>query len=206
MSTRSLVFLASFVAAACAHHSGGPGTAHGNDVILGMMGIPEFSKSASTCPSRNGEGDIKLTFANGKDRVKGHCKGGLKVGDWKAWYENGAVVWKASFDERGLLTGGFTSWYPNDEKMAEVDYKEGLADGKMKAWHFNGKKRAEGEYQGGKKQGCWETWHDNGQKASKGTYSDDAQVLTWLSWTPSGAKSKQELGGEAAHGKCLITF
>jgi antitoxin component YwqK of YwqJK toxin-antitoxin module len=76
----------------------------------------------------------------------------------------------------------------------------------MKAWWYNGEKRMEGDFVGGKKNGCWETWHENGQKESKGTYSDDQQVSTWLAWTSSGAKSKQKLGGNAAHGSCLITF
>jgi hypothetical protein len=31
-------------------------------------------------------------------------------------------------------------------------------------------------------------------------------VKTWLHWTETGTKSKQELGGEAAHGACLITL
>jgi antitoxin component YwqK of YwqJK toxin-antitoxin module len=193
--------------AGCTHHSGSPGTPHGNDLILGPMGIPEFSTSSSParCPSPNGEGKVKLTFGNGKDRVKGECKGGVMVGDWKAWYENGAVVWKASFKD-GLLVGVFTSWHSNDEKMARVTFHAGVADGGFKAWHYNGQKRAEGDYVGGKKNGCWETWHDNGQKATKGAYADDQQVLTWLTWTPTGSKSKQELGGEATHGKCLITL
>src|SRR5258708_5292128 len=122
MCTMRLVLIC-LLLAGCPHHSGAPGTPHGNELILGAMGIPEFSTSPNRCLSSNGEGHIKLTFDNGKDRVKGECKGGVMVGDWKAWYDNGAVVWKASF-KGGMLDGGFTSYHPNDEKMAEVDYRE----------------------------------------------------------------------------------
>ena len=44
--------------AGCPHHSASPGTQHGNELILGAMGIPEFSTSANRCPSQNGEGKI----------------------------------------------------------------------------------------------------------------------------------------------------
>lgn len=190
---------------ACPHHNGPPGTPHGNEIILGAAGIPAFPTERYRCPTPSGEGDIKLTFDNGKTRIKGECRGGVMVGTWKAWYQNGAKVWVASF-KHGMLDGDFTSWHPNDNKQAEVTYREGLAVGTMKAWWYNGEKRMEGDFIAGRKNGCWETWHDNGQKASKGTYSDDAQVSTWLAWTASGAKSKQKLGGNAAHGSCLITF
>src|SRR4051812_19196589 len=96
--------------AGCPHHSGSVGQSHGNDIVLGAMGSPEFATSPSRCPSQNGEGHVKLTYGNGKDRVKGECKGGVMVGDWKAWYDNGAVVWKATFHS-GMLDGNFTSWY-----------------------------------------------------------------------------------------------
>ena len=202
---KAWIVAVSLLLVACHHHAGPPGTPHGNDLILGSMGIPEFSTTANRCPSANGEGHIVLTFPDGQKRVKGDCKGGVMVGDWKAWYQNGAVVWEASL-KSGLLDGSFVSWHPNDQKMAQVHYADGAATGTLKAWWYNGKKRAEGDYVGGKKNGCWETWHDNGQKATKGAFSDDAQVLTWLGWTPTGDKRKQELGGEAAHGKCMITL
>ncbi len=32
------------------------------------------------------------------------------------------------------------------------------------------------------------------------------ELETWLHWTASGEKSKQKLGGNAAHGACLITL
>src|SRR5260221_8142448 len=98
--------LALLLLAGCPHHSGSQGQSHGNDLILGAMGIPEFSTSPNRCPSGNGEGKIKLTYSNGKDRVKGECHGGVMVGDWKAWYDNGAIVWKAQFHS-GMLDGDF---------------------------------------------------------------------------------------------------
>jgi antitoxin component YwqK of YwqJK toxin-antitoxin module len=192
--------------AACPSHHGSLGQAHANDIILSKEGIASFVGSPNRCPGPNPDGEIKLTYDNGKNRVKGECRGGVMVGGWKAWYDNGAVVWEASFNKGGLLDGELTSYYANDQKMARVGYREGVPEGKFDAWWFNGKKRIEGEFVGGKKNGCWETWHENGQKASKGTYADDRQVLTWLNWTPSGQKSKQSLGGEAAHGSCLITI
>jgi hypothetical protein len=204
---RTLIVVSATLLTACPRpHYGPPDTPHGNDILLDAYGLPATPTSQFRCPSQAaGEGEIKLTFGDGKTRVKGECRGGLMVGTWKAWYQNGAKVWEATF-KHGVLDGEFESWHPNDQKQAQLTYREGRGQGTFKAWWYNGEKRAQGDFLAGQKNGCWELWHDNGQKAMKGTYSDDQQVETWLSWTASGQKSKQKLGGTAAHGACLITF
>src|SRR5688500_16329815 len=92
------------VLAACKSHHGDLSTLHGNDVQLSRDGIASFPAQPNRCPGQNGEGDIKLTYDNGEKRVKGTCKGGVMVGDWKGWYQNGAVVWKGYFQD-GFLHG-----------------------------------------------------------------------------------------------------
>jgi antitoxin component YwqK of YwqJK toxin-antitoxin module len=204
MCAKTIIFfaVATTALAGCPkRHTGGPGTPHGNNLLLSRTGYPSFANQANRCPSRNGEGSIELSFDSGGKRVKGKCAGGIMVGDWKAWYTNGAVVWKASF-KHGLLHGTFRSWHANDNKMAIAHYSEGIADGSIETWHHNGKKREKGKYLGGKPAGCWTTWHDNGEKASKGAYNNGAKVGTWTYWTASGSKRKEKLGGETAQGKC----
>lgn len=200
----ALLLLLALASPAC-RHVGGPNVRHGNDLMLDQHGLPAFSGSAQRCPSSNGEGAIQLAYANGETRLKGTCQGGLMFGAWKAWWDNGALVWKADF-EHGRLTGTFKAFHANDEKMAVATFREGRPEGDFTAWWPNGRKRMQGQYVGGRMNGCWESWHENGQVAEKGTYADDKPVLTWLAWTPSGEKSKQTFGGEASHGKCLITF
>ena len=187
-------------------HTGTLATRGSNQIILGRSGIPEFPGSVNRCPNGNGEGEILKTWDNGKKLVKGTCKGGLMVGGWKSFYENGALEWEAQIDGAGQLTGTFKSFYANDQKRAVVGFQEGFPAGEFKGWHFNGAVSAKGEYAGGKRNGCWETWHDNGQKESKGTYENGAQVVTWLYWTATGEKRKEKLGGTPTHGECLLTL
>ncbi|MEZ4366722.1 MAG: toxin-antitoxin system YwqK family antitoxin [Kofleriaceae bacterium] len=204
--TRTTLALSILLVAGCTKHNGTPTTPHGNDLLLSREGIASHGGGGvHRCPSRNGEGDIKLNFASGNKRVKGTCKGGVMVGDWTAWYDNGAVVWEASFKD-GLLHGDFTSYWANDQKRAEVEYANGVPHGDFEAWYFNGEKMAEGKYLAGKRNGCWETWHDNGEKATKGTYSDDRQVLTWLKWTPGGDKLASGDGRRRNNRRCLVVL
>lgn len=202
LSTIAVIAVAAAALPGCPkRHTGGPNTPHGNNLLLSRTGYPSFSNQAKRCPSRNGDGSIELSFDSGGKRVKGKCAGGLMVGDWKAWYTNGAVVWKASF-KHGMLDGKFQSWWANDNKRAEVRYREGVADGDVRTWHHNGKKWEKGQFVGGKRAGCWTTWHENGEKASKGAYNGGTKVGTWTYWTASGKKRKEKLGGETAQGKC----
>ena len=192
------------VVGGCAHN-GNLSTPSSNAIILGRTGVPEFA-DPNKCPMPNGEGAMKKTWDNGETMFKGKSKAGLMVGPWAAFYEYGAKDWEATFDGSGKITGEFKSYYANDAKRAKVPFKDGAAEGKYEAWHLNGEVQAKGQYVGGKKNGCWETWFDNKQQESKGTYSDDAKVLTWLYWTATGDRRKDKVGGEAAHGQCLITL
>jgi antitoxin component YwqK of YwqJK toxin-antitoxin module len=182
-------------------HTGGPETPSGNDLLLNRIGYPSHVTSPQRCPSPNGEGKIELSFSNGQRRVGGECRGGVMVGDWEAWYTNGATVWKSSF-QHGLLQGKFRSWHANDEKMVEVAFDKGVPHGKLRAWWRNGKKRAQGEFAAGQMIGCWESWHDNGQKESKGAYAEGRKVKDWTYWSATGQKREERLGGDASQGKC----
>lgn len=202
----SIALIALPLGAGC-RHVAGPGVRHGNDLLFNPAGLlhPGHLQGPMKCARKLGEGKIRLTFPNGKKRLVGHCRGGLRVGHWKAYYNNGAVAWKATY-ENGRFVGTLKIYHPNDRKLAVMRFQDGALNGSYKAWWRNGKLRAKGSFVANKRNGCWETWHQNGQKASKGTYSDDQKVLSWVYWTASGAKRKDKLGGEALHGRCLLVF
>ncbi len=184
-----------------------PNTRHGNHLLFNPAGTLHGGHldGPEKCSRKMGEGKIRLSFRNGKKRLVGHCRGGLRVGRWKAWYNNGALAWKATY-RHGLIEGKLKIYHPNDRKLAVLRFDKGALNGRYKAWWRNGHIRAKGKFVANKRNGCWETWHKNGQKASKGTYADDRKVLTWLYWTSSGRKRKEKLGGEAKHGRCLLVF
>ena len=106
-------------ASAC-KHTGDLRTRDDGYLALDNDGVPRGGVEYR-CPSNNGEGQIRLTHANGKKRLEGECKGGVMVGRWKGFYENGATAWKAAF-EHGRLAGRFESSYANDKRRAEVDF------------------------------------------------------------------------------------
>ena len=85
-------------------HTGTLTTRTSNQLVLGRLGIPEFPGAVNRCPSANGEGEILKTWDSGKKLVTGTCRGGLMVGGWKAFYENGAVEWEAQL-QAGLIVG-----------------------------------------------------------------------------------------------------
>jgi antitoxin component YwqK of YwqJK toxin-antitoxin module len=85
----------------------------------------------------------------------------LKHGAWTAWYANGQIKVRGSYD-MDAPTGRFTWWYEN------------------------GQKQAEGQYAYGRKNGKWLTWHVNGQKESEGTYVAGVLIAKWTRWSPDG--------------------
>lgn len=188
----------------CAH-TGTLSTPSGNHLSLGNHGLNVFPGRPVPCPMGTGDGEVLKSWDTGKKRVRGQCLGGLMVGEWKAWYQNGALEWTATFSG-GLMVGVFHSFFANDQQRAKVMYRDGFPEGEAKLWHFGGKVAAKGSYVGGRKNGCWEEWHPNGEKASKGTWADDRQVATWLYWTLDGTRRKEKLGGEPLHGECLLTL
>lgn len=189
----------------CAHH-GTLSTPRSSVIVLGQSGLPQFPQTAQRCPNGLGDGAVQLTWqSTGEKRFKGRCEEGLMVGEWKAYFENGALEWKATF-VRGFLAGDFHSWHANDAKHVKAKFVDGLAEGLFESWHITGEKAARGTLNRGEKNGCWETWHDNGKHESKGTWSEGKQVKTWLYWTRDGERRKEKLGGEALHGECLLTL
>src|SRR5688572_22388270 len=100
---RTLLPLLLLATAGCPRHHATLRTLHANDVMLGADGTPSHDGGGvHRCPSGTGEGKIELRYDNGEKRIRGECRAGVRVGDWKAWYDNGAVVWEARFAD-GLL-------------------------------------------------------------------------------------------------------
>ncbi len=207
LGTALLGFVLSIGAVTGCRYDGGPNTPHGNHLLFNPDGILHGGhlREPMQCDRTMGDGRIRLTFPNGKKRLAGHCQGGLRVGSWKAWYSNGAPVWKANY-KAGRIEGQLTLFHPNGRKLAVHTFSNGALNGKYQAWWSNGRIKTIGAFVANRRNGCWETWHESGKKASKGTYADDSKVLSWIYYTPTGQKRKETLGGEARHGRCRLVF
>jgi len=193
------VVLVTSLAAACgpAVRDGGRAT---TELPVDQLGAPR--PTTLRCPSRTGKGKISLAWKSGHTRIKGKCAGGVMVGTWKAWHEFGRKQWKGDVVD-GKLTGTFRGYHNNGELRVKADMKAGTLHGSFKAWWPNGEVRAKGDFVNGQRAGCWKTFYRTGKKRSKGTWSRGQKVLTWLLWDKQGNRTREKLGGDAAHGKCV---
>ncbi len=96
----------------------------------------------------------------------------LKHGPWTAWYPNGQVKVRGSYD-MDAPTGKFTWWYENGQKQAEGQYAQGQKSGKWLTWHINGQKESEGTYTAGILSAKWTRWNADGRVAEVVDYSLD---------------------------------
>jgi antitoxin component YwqK of YwqJK toxin-antitoxin module len=132
-----------------------------NNIFLGLLGIllcscqpKSTSKTVEASPKNDSvftlqisnDSDPKMTeeglntdyYNNGKEKMKGVIKDGLREGLWQAWYETG-VLW------------------------SEADYVKGVNHGKSITYFENGKIRYEGTYNNGKKIGIWKYYDEEGK-------------------------------------------
>ncbi|HRH01611.1 MAG TPA: hypothetical protein PLN13_05505 [Bacteroidia bacterium] len=132
-----------------------------NKLFLGLVGIflcscqPKSSSITSESKPKtdsvftlqiSNDSDPKMTeeglntdyYNNGKEKMKGVIKDGLREGLWQAWYETG-VLW------------------------SEANYVKGINHGKSVTYFENGKIRYEGMYTNGQKTGIWNYYDEEGK-------------------------------------------
>ncbi|GEM_PF-565425 len=108
-------------------------------------------------------------------------------------------------DKNHVLVGLWTYWFPNGQKEAEGDYRNGREGGKRgdtgllvdgrngpwTIWYENGQKRSASTYQDGKQEGVWTAWYESGQKKEEGRYEDGKQEGVWIAWYENGQKKEE---------------
>lgn len=80
--------------------------------------------------------------ANGVKSMEGPLQNGLRNGEWKSWYDDGALWSVGSF-------------------------KNGKREGKGLVFHANGKKFIEGSYLSGERIGKWSWWDEDGNSLTE---------------------------------------
>ena len=101
-----------------------------------------------------------------------------------ALYPNGQKEAEGNYKD-GKLEGTIVFWHENGQKDGEVNYKDGKWDGLFTYWHENGKKQIEGNNENGKKNGLWIFWNENGQKKVEVSYKDGV-VISERYWNSKG--------------------
>jgi antitoxin component YwqK of YwqJK toxin-antitoxin module len=105
-----------------------------------------------------------VVLFNHSDRVKEEFrfKNGILHGQSQAWYKNGQLRRKGCYSH-GRITGVWTFWDEQGNKVMEAGYRNDLLDGLYMALYSNGKIKEKGKYASNRKTGEWVYYNENGQ-------------------------------------------
>lgn len=130
------------------------------------------------------DGEWKEFYNNGALKAEGKYDNGLKVGTWKYYHPNGQLEQTGKFDEKGRLQGKWVWYYPSGNLLREEHYIDGMADGLMTEYDEAGNVIAEGEYIEGLEEGPW--IYEYGDFREEGSYSYGYRNGIWKSYDTTG--------------------
>ena len=97
--------------------------------------------------------------------------------------ERGGITYRQGSDTR--YTGKAVSYYQNEQKCKEINYKDGKREGLFLRWYKDGSKQFVINYKDGKEDGLRLKWHENGQKSEE-SYSKDGVFISGTYWHYDG--------------------
>ena len=97
--------------------------------------------------------------------------------------ERGGITYRQGSDTR--YTGKAVSYYQNEQKRYERNYKDGKLDGLYAGWYEEGQKWYEQNYKDDKLDGLFLGWHENGQKDREVNFKDGSYI-SGTYWTYEG--------------------
>lgn len=78
------------------------------------------------------DGENIQYYPDGKVKIKGMKKNGMREGKWVSWYHDGKI-WSECVYKDGLKHGINISYYPNGKKLYEGKYKN---DSQVGVWKY----------------------------------------------------------------------
>lgn len=78
------------------------------------------------------------------------------------FYPDGKVRMEGEYKE-GVKHGHWISYYNNGNRWSEGYYENGINNGKTATWHENGMRYYEGFFTNGERSGLWKFWDENGK-------------------------------------------
>lgn len=112
-----------------------------------------------------------------------------KYPDGKVRYEREIARYS---DDRFVADGFYREFYPNGEKFAEGQYKNGHQDGAWTYWHDNGQVQRTVTYKEGQPDGSWEVHGADGAVVAKRGYKDGKRDGTWIAYDETGKQPLRE--------------
>ncbi|MBN8702040.1 MAG: hypothetical protein J0M08_03185 [Bacteroidetes bacterium] len=115
-----------------------------NNTDTASIATTSVAASKEKAPVYNGVHEEK--YSNGVLKMKGEYAGGLRQGQWFAWYEDGKL-WSECFYTNGLRDGANIVYYPNEIKRYEGFFKDDKPTGVWKFYDETGKLTEEKKYE-----------------------------------------------------------
>jgi antitoxin component YwqK of YwqJK toxin-antitoxin module len=107
----------------------------------------------------------------------------------KEYDDNGHLIKESHFIS-GKLNRVTTYWNDN-RKIAEIEYKDDKRHGVSREWYANGKLNAQWYNKNGKRDGQYISWWENGNKKEEGFFKDGKRKGTYI-WYDFDGKIIQE--------------
>jgi hypothetical protein len=112
-----------------------------------------------------------------------------KYPDGKIRYEREIARYS---DNRFVADGFYREFYPNGEKFAEGQYKNGRQEGTWTYWYDNGKVNRTVTYKNGRPDGSWEVHNADGAVVAKRGYKDGKRDGAWVVYDQTGKQPLRE--------------
>ena len=108
-------------------------------------------------------------FENGNAKILMNLDKGLKNGEVRIYFENGALNEIRSY-KNNKMDGTWITYNENEQKVALANYNEGVKNGKWMVWDDEGHLIYEMMYENGQKVGTWKKYDKNGLVTSERTF------------------------------------
>jgi uncharacterized protein len=130
-------------------------------------------------------------------REEGAYANGLRVGTWRAWYENGKPYWQRHY-VAGRLEGLEIVWDQNGELMSRGTHRADKRDG---VWFdSNISASGRGRYRNDVREGPW-SFRSEGHRIAAGAYRDGEPEGPWVFYWPGlGVESRGRFRRGEKHG------
>lgn len=112
-----------------------------------------------------------------KTKEEGTYQNGVKVGNWKYFYENGKISQEGVYNSKGKPIGEWKWYYESGNILREENYVNGLYDGLIIEYSDSGKIVMKAMYVEGLKDGEW--FYEIGDHREIGQYKEGMKTGVW---------------------------
>lgn len=112
-----------------------------------------------------------------------------KYDDGQVRYEREIVRYS---DNHFVADGYYREFYPNGQKFAEGQYKNGRQEGTWTYWYDNGQINRKANYKNGQPDGSWEIYNTDGAIIAKRGFKNGRRDGTWVVYDDTGKQQLHE--------------